>query len=123
MIAASITVALVLGYEQTQALLASWHARLVLAFIDPQSVRSSDHYATEAKAHNDRVRLALEMLDGIIERLKSAQRAALAEHSRACEQLSFQAETPPAPIVQTPIVELDALRRVLAFTLDPHTQE
>lgn len=123
MIAATITVALVLGYEQTQALLASWHARLVQSFIDERSPYELDRAATEAKAHNDRVRLALEMLDGIIKRLRSAQRAALAEHSRACEQLSFQDETPPAPIVQTPIVELDALRRVLAFTLDPHTQE
>ena len=123
MIAATITVALVLGYEQTQALLVLWHARLVHSFIDPESPRKSDHNAAEAQAHNNRVRLALTMLDGIIERLRSAQRAALAEHSRACEQLSFQDATPPPPIVQTPIVELDALRRVLAFTLDPHTQE
>lgn len=119
---ATITVALVLGYEQTQALLVLWHARLVQSFIDLESPRESDHYAAEAQAHNNRVRLALTMLDGIIERLRSAQRAALAEHNRTYE-LSFQDATPPPPIVQTPIVELDALRRVLAFTLDPHTQE
>lgn len=118
MTAANITVSLVLGYEQTQTLLVSWHTRLVHSFVDERSAESRDHHA-DATAHNHRVRLAIDMLESVIERLKSAQRAALAEHSRACEQLSFQDETPPAPIVQTPIVELDALRRVLAFTLDP----
>lgn len=93
MIAATITVALVLGYEQTQALLASWHARLVQSFIDERSPYELDRAATEAKAHNDRVRLALEMLDGIIKRLRSAPRSP----STAARVSSFRFKTRRRP--------------------------